>query len=282
MRRNLMRFNTGQRHPYEFEVTHHEIPMCGLPKSAEGLIVAHLTDFHAGYASIDIVHEEVVRQVQAVCPDLILLTGDYVDRRTDIADSPLRIERTLASMKAPLGKFAVLGNHDHYRGIVTSTRLLEKADVHPLLNESLRLDNGLWLAGIDDYRAGTPHISQALDALPSDQTSLVMTHNPVLFRHLESRKIVVFSGHTHGAQVAVPFPSPKLVCWVKLGSPYVAGWYQRGESRLYVSRGIGVTRRPYRYHCPAEVTFFKLVSVPIGVSLLSGDDGRHSVRENTR
>ncbi len=258
MGRDILRFDTGQRYPYEFEATQHEIPMLGLEKSANGTIVAHLTDFHAGYANIDPVHEEVLRQVEAARPDLILLTGDYIDRRTTDTDSPARIQRILSAMQAPLGKFAVLGNHDHYRGIVTSTRLLEKCDVHPLLNESHQLENGLWLAGIDDYRAGTPHVNQALAALPSDRTSLVMTHNPVLFKHIESRKIVVFSGHTHGAQVAVPFPSPKLVCWVKLGSPYVAGWYQKGESRLYVSRGIGVTRRPYRFNCPAEAAFFKL------------------------
>lgn len=260
MQRNLLRFDTGQRYPYEFETTRHELAADGLPRSLDGLLVAQLTDFHAGYGNIDPVHEEVVRQVEEARPDIILLTGDYVDRRTTIADSPERIQRILSALKAPMGKFAVLGNHDHYRGIVTTTRLLEKCDIRPLLNESVQLENGLWLAGIDDYRAGTPHPIQALAALPSEQTSLVMTHNPVLFSRLESRKIVVFSGHTHGAQVAVPFPSPRLVCYVKLGSPYVAGWYQRGESRLYVSRGIGVTRRPYRFNCPAEIAFFRVSS----------------------
>ncbi len=261
MQHYLINIDNGAKTPYELEVSHQEIPMHGLPKSAEGLVVAHLTDFHAGFGNIQPVHEEVVRQVEAVRPDLILLTGDYVDRRTQEVDSPKQMLETLTALKAPLGKYGVLGNHDHYRGIVMTTRLLEQAGVHPLLNENLPLENGLYLAGIDDYRAGTPHSSQSLHALPTDKTSLVMTHNPVLFSHLPSQKIVVFSGHTHGAQVALPFPSPKMVCWVKLGSPYVAGWYQRGESRLYVSRGIGVTRRPYRYHCPAEITFFTLVSV---------------------
>jgi predicted MPP superfamily phosphohydrolase len=103
----LINIDNGAKTPYELEVSHQEIPMHGLPKSAEGLVVAHLTDFHAGFGNIQPVHEEVVRQVEAVRPDLILLTGDYVDRRTQEVDSPKQMLETLTALKAPLGKYGV-------------------------------------------------------------------------------------------------------------------------------------------------------------------------------
>lgn len=258
MQNRLLTIDNGDKTPYALEISHHELALRGLDPAWQGKTIVHLTDLHAGCGNIEPVFEEMVRQVQAIQPDLLLYTGDYIDRRTKLALKEMSICQVLRSLDAPMGKFGIFGNHDHVRGIVGTARLLEQADIVPLLNESLALPDGLWLAGIDDLRAGTPHTPQALERVPTDRTALVLTHNPSLFDQLPNRDLVVLAGHTHGAQVVLPFPPPALVCRLRLRCKYVAGWYTKKGNRMYVSRGIGMTRRPIRYHCPAEIVVLHL------------------------
>jgi predicted MPP superfamily phosphohydrolase len=143
--------------------------------------------------------------------------------------------------------------------VVGTKRILEAAGVVPLWNENQRLPQGIWLAGIDDVRTGVPRIHEALAGIPKNVTPLVLSHNPSIFDFTPRREMVLLAGHTHGGQIVPPLLSPKIICRLRLQCRYVAGWYRKGASRLYVSRGIGMTGKPFRYRCPAEIAVFRLL-----------------------
>lgn len=255
--RELIPIDTGRRSPYLLEISRYDVPMRGLPEELHGITVAHLSDLHGGYGNTEPVHEVAVARVEAERPELILLTGDYIDDHESIQSYP--IDAVLKRLSAPLGAFACFGNHDHRRGVVGTRRYLEASGIQVLCNENRRVGPGLWIAGVDDLFEGQPDMKATLAGIPENVTAFVLSHNPNFPRRAPDRDALVLSGHTHGAQIALPLPTPKMVCWGHLRCQEVAGWYRRGGYRLYVSRGIGVTGRPYRYRCPAELIFFRLL-----------------------
>lgn len=234
--------------------------MRGLPPALHGATVAHLTDLHAGFGGLEAVYDEAVQTVKARRPDLILFTGDYIDDHAPKSGYP--IADLLRRFEAPMGVYGSLGNHDHRRGVEQARCFLAQADVHLLENANVRLAEGLWLAGLDDTHEGQPDLACTLEGLPDNQTSIILSHNPRLIEKIPDRDALILSGHTHGGQIALPFPSPALVCRFHLRCPQVAGWYENGRARLYVNRGLGVTGQPFRYRCPAEIAFFRLVPAP--------------------
>ena len=253
----LISIDTGQKNPYLLQVTRHDVPMRGLSASLYGKVVVHLSDLHGGFGNTRAVHEEAVRQVHAIKPDLILLTGDYIDSKVLGKDYP--IQEMLCQLRAPLGVFGSLGNHDHRRGPVGTRRKLEHSGVQLLVNENTPIAGGLHIAGIDDLFEGKPNIAATMRGLPPDATSIVLSHNPRLIEKASKYDVLILSGHTHGGQIALPLPNPKMICMLHLRCPQVAGWYKKGKARLYVNRGLGVTGKPYRYRCPAEISVFRLV-----------------------
>lgn len=232
--------------------------MHGLPQLLNGTVCVHLSDFHAGFGNMDGVYAEVLRQVEAVSPDIIFLTGDYRDDPS--TDPYYPIKSVISQLKAPLGVFGSYGNHDHRRGIEGARRLLEDCGVKILNNCNYSTDSGLWLAGVDDLYKGYPDIEAALKGLPPDRTTIMLSHSPLLLDMVADHDLFIISGHTHGGQITLPLLSPKIICYLHLRSRYVAGMYKRGKALLYVNRGIGVTRWEFRHRCPAEISVYTLLA----------------------
>lgn len=249
----------GQEKPYTLEISRHDAVMRGLPEALYGATFAHLSDLHGGFAHLEPVYEAAVEQVNAADPDYILFTGDYIDKRAIPANYPM--QDYLRRFKARRGVFGSLGNHDHRRGPVQARRMLEQAGIHVLNNESIRLESGLWLGGVDDLYEGQPDIARTFQNLPSDQTSIVLSHNPRLIEKSKGRDLLILSGHTHGGQFNLRFPTPLMICYLHLRCWQVAGWYHRQKTHLYVNRGLGVTGKPYRINCPAEIGIFRMLPV---------------------
>ncbi len=244
---------------YPVSITHHELPLLGLPKDLVGATIAHITDLHCGYGDTDAVYSWLEREVNRLNPVSILFTGDYVDDHYQGSGYPLG--SLLARVKCNRTAVAVYGNHDHRRKLTEATNGLADAQIRLLVNEGVELLPGLWAAGVDDIYEGNPDLDRTLAALPHDRTSLLLSHNPSAIEKLAKSNVVVFSGHTHGAQMRLPFPSPELVCRIHLHCNQVMGWYNHGLARLYISRGIGVTGLPpIRLACPAELAMFHLTA----------------------
>jgi predicted MPP superfamily phosphohydrolase len=250
----------GHKGPYQLEITRQDVAIRGLPRELHGATFAHVSDIHGGFAGLERVYEEALAHVNAASPELIFFTGDFIDKRSTQHEK--RMIDLLKRFRAERGVFACLGNHDHLRGETASRRLLDDAGIRLLVNESVRLDSGLWVAGIDDLHEGRPDISRTFAGLPADRTSIVLSHNPRLIRQAGGRDVVILSGHTHGAQFRLRFPTPRMICYLHLRCWQVAGWYRNGAARLYVNRGLGVTGKPYRIDCPAEIGIFRMVPDP--------------------
>ena len=223
------------------------------------LRVAFLTDLHLG----PYLHEAHLRSWVAATaevrprPDLILIGGDVVDHWYGGDLSELGVE--LPGLQAPLGVWAVPGNHDYtrYPNLAPLRQALEGAGVGFLINAGVALRDDLYLAGVDDFQEGSPNLRRALRDAPGDDAArLVLTHNPDAIPGFGARPDLVLAGHTHGGQVRVPGLGPIVTSSI-YGRRFAQGWV-RAEAPAFVSRGLGVTLVPIRFDCPAELVVFDL------------------------
>ncbi|MEO1300324.1 MAG: metallophosphoesterase, partial [Cyanobacteria bacterium J06636_16] len=228
--------------------------------------------------------QAAITQSNAIFPDLVLLTGDFV---TDDPEPIYELAKFLKRLESRHGTYAVLGNHDN---ITTSGRLniidaLYKVDITVLWNEiAYPLGGALPLVGLADLWSGECRPKPVLSQLSTKTPRLVLAHNPDTAERLQPlRADLQLSGHTHGGQVVLPglgsLPilaqqtRPFLPQWVKRNMPYLKdecdrvlkhwewaiGLHQLGRNQLYVNRGLG-TYLPGRFFCPPELTVLKLVS----------------------
>ena len=229
-----------------------------LPKAFDGLRIAFLTDIHHGpYVTLGELRG-FVRTALALQPDLILLGGDYVLRDAKYIRPCFDV---LASLKAPLGTFGVLGNHDHEHGAGETKAAMVRAGIGELTNSGTWLTRGrdrLRLAGVDDLWRGHADVEAALgDATPAD-ACLLVSHNPDVAETMIDRRVgLMLSGHTHGGQVIAPGMTNPFVP-SRYGDKYAHGFADAPTTRVYTSRGLGVTGLPVRYNCPPEITLLTL------------------------
>lgn len=238
-----------------------------LPAAFGGVTVAFLTDTHHGpFVPLSYL-EEVVAATTALRPDLILLGGDYVQRRRTLY--PQGNQRhliapgvgVLAALRAPLGRFAVLGNHDHKTSAMLTRRALADAGIVDLTNTGVVLERGgarLHLCGVDDVSTGKPNLPRALRGVGAQDACLLLSHNPDVAERIRDPRVdLILSGHTHGGQVYFPGLGAPFTA-SRFGQKYRAGLVQGPSARVYVSRGIGTIGLPVRWGAPPEVTLITL------------------------
>ena len=221
---------------------------------------------------------EIVDATNALAPDLVLLLGDYPASRTVTwRRVPLPdLMRLVAGLRAPLGTYAVLGNHDWWddpaalqarRGPVESRRLLEARGIPVLENDALRLSKDgrpFWLAGLADQEPFLPvgdrrslaDLPATLAKVTDDAPVLLMAHEPDIFPKVPNRVSLTLSGHTHGGQIRVFGVSPALA-----GSPrerYAYGHVVEDGRHLIVLGGLGVSKVAVRFGVPPEIVLLTL------------------------
>ncbi|QEL14497.1 metallophosphoesterase [Limnoglobus roseus] len=236
------------------------VTLSRLPKTFDGLRVAFLSDIlHGPYTEADHL-TTIVRTTRMLDPDLILLGGDYAlrDRRHI---GPCFAE--LGKLRAPLGVFGVLGTHDYRLGVDETRAEMDRAKIVELTNAGVNLKRGedrFWLAGVDDMEAGRPELNDALRGIPYGDACVLLSHNPAFADTIQGNRVdLVLSGATHGGQVRLPLVgSPWL--YSETDRKYRAGLVQAPETRVYVSRGLGVSGLPVRFHCRPELTLLTLRS----------------------
>jgi len=229
----------------------------GLDPAHDGLRIAQLSDLHAGRQTPDDLIRAAVAEANALQPDLVVLTGDYVchDRR-DVG----RAKELLAGLCAPT--YAVLGNHDAWTDFRGTSAALRSLGYEVLQNAwtSVRvLGAPLSLVGVGDKVSGHEDVGRAFAGLPLDAAPLVLAHAPRTADRLRGldRQLVCLSGHTHGGQIAVPFLTPLLLAGMAR-EPYLRGRYRLGGVQLYVNRGVGNSGVAVRVNSPPEVTLLTL------------------------
>jgi hypothetical protein len=247
--------------PGWLQVKQVSVRLPGLPPGLDGLTIAHLTDLHWGaYTGLREVRA-AVEAANALQPDLAVLTGDYVLGSADFA-VPCAAE--LAALRAPLGVYAVAGNHDYWTDIDAVSDALAAAGLPLLRNEARQVQVGalaLWLAGVDDVYERHDDLAAALAPIPPGEPVLLLVHEPdfAVQTAFASRPILLqLSGHSHGGQVCLPFVGRPILPW--LGRLYPAGLQNvpGADLQVYTNCGVGVINPPVRLNCRPEVALLTL------------------------
>lgn len=270
--------------PFRLVVTEHRIQPIGPWPTGLRLRIAALSDVHASkpFMSADRIRSIAQRTLE-LDPDLIVLLGDfvagsrivtsYVDAR-DWAPA-------LAGLKAPLGVYAILGNHDWWEDRTAqrtgenpiARRALEDVGIRVLQNEGLPLRTGpnpVWLAGLGDQlaflparrrdlsrRLGIDDLVATMAAVPADAPAILLAHEPDIFPSVPARIALTLSGHTHGGQIRAFGYSPIVPS--RYRNRYAYG-HVREHTDLVVSGGLGYSIVPVRLGVPPEITVIDLGS----------------------
>lgn len=235
-------------------VEEHRIFVGGAVPPGASLRIAFASDFHAGPATPWPVIEAGVATLESLRPDLLLLGGDFVSLDPREA---ARLARLLGTVRAPLGRFAVLGNHDHWSGGPAVVAHLQNAGIEMLTNRSIGLPHpfdNISVCGLDDHIAGEPDAQRCFAA--ARDVRVVLMHDPAGVLDIGERPFhVALCGHTHGGQIALPNGRPILVASGPLSRRYNAGRYPLSRNRtLLVSRGVGFGALPIRWNSPSSVS----------------------------
>jgi predicted MPP superfamily phosphohydrolase len=246
----------------QLTVSETAIALPGLGGGLAGIKVLFVSDVHVGPFLNPETLEHTFERLVSLRPDLILIGGDIATSHLAEFEPYTKAFRLL---RAPLGVFAVLGNHDHYtREPLRLREILEETGARVLHNDSVILERGggrLILAGIDDFQVGEPDLDAALDRAngwpgPDRRPPVVLlSHNPDVFFEAARRGVdLVLSGHTHGGQIRIP-GLPVLVRQSRYRLD--EGRYALNGSELVVSRGLGADGLPLRVACSPEAILLR-------------------------
>lgn len=231
-----------------------------LPQSMEQLTIAQISDVHLGMIVREGRLERLIKVLNAVNPDIIVSTGDLLDQEVDSIN---HLADLLAVLRPPLGKYAVMGNHEFYAGPEKAAGFIVRAGFKLLRGECLRLQGRINIIGVDDPAAGRLGFPKAnVPALFGERDpnlfTLFLFHRPPNSEHYFERLPIdlQLSGHTHGGQL-FPF---RLV--TRIFYPLKAGFYRLEDRHLYVSGGAGTWGPPLRFLTPPEVVVIRLVRSP--------------------
>lgn len=238
-----------------------------LPDTFRGFRIAQISDIHLERFTEDFFFRKAISRINALKPDLVLITGDYISNNPTGPDDGAfaampHCGEILQGLECPL-RFGSLGNHDVDVDSAAVVNMLTASGITPLVNRYVPIERGgkrLWVSGLDDAYAGNPDINLAVPEEP-DAPVILMCHEPdfmdTIVRHKRSQHVdLVLSGHTHGGQVRLPFFGALQL--PPLGEKYSIGRYRFGQTQLYVNRGIGTVGLPVRFDCPPEITHITL------------------------
>ncbi|NUQ70997.1 MAG: metallophosphoesterase [Chthonomonadales bacterium] len=221
------------------------------------LRVGQISDLHCDSEAAEDLARRAVALLMSLQPDLVALTGDYITSHGEtwaavIADALAPVAA------APLGAYAVLGNHDYWtESAETVQQELQRIGIAVLRNEPARvraLDN-TWIIGVDSISTGVADAKVASIGVPKDAVKLMLVHEPDFADFTESPMDLQLSGHSHGGQIRLP----GLPVLTPQGARrYCMGYYRGKTHPLFVSRGIGTIGLPLRYRCPPEVALLTL------------------------
>lgn len=246
-----------------------EIPLKNLPDSANGFKIIQLSDIHAGSYINRSPVDEAVGIVNSLNPDIVVITGDFVNFHPD---EFVNIGDALSKLKANYGIYGCLGNHDHYMFDSDHEVLKQKLNemgIKLLINENTNISiNGmksLQLLGVDNvnFKHDYSDFPKAMEGVSVELPSILLCHDPTNWDRFVKGKLpidLMLSGHTHGGQIGIDFLgeylSPARIIYKQW-----AGLYETNNQYLYINRGLGVVGPPVRVSMPPEITIIRLAKV---------------------
>lgn len=263
----FMLFNMGKLlYPLYFErfwyrIHEIEIAIPILPKAFDSFNIVHLSDVHLGHFFNNRNLIKLVQRVNRIQPDMIVFTGDLVEKTWDEWDQTTHI---LKQIQAPYGKFAVLGNHDYWENLNTLRSVYEDAGFTLLQNDHKRVykrGEQLVVAGLDNILLGNPNLHKTMNGVTSDECIILLVHEPDYADqcvNFDPQPQLQLSGHSHGGQIRLPLWGHLIL--PEAAKKYPDRLYKLDSMNLYVNRGVGTTGIPLRLFCRPEISNIKLRS----------------------
>jgi len=233
------------------------------PTELSGLRIAVIADIHTGAPFVnDQKLKDIVDRTNALNPDLIVLLGDYMSPNSWHSHrvEPEVTAAGLKSLKAPLGVYSVLGNHDWWYNGEKVRRAFEQNGIPVLDDEVTEIKwhgKSFWLVGLADLWTRPQHIEPTIAKVPPGSTIIALTHNPDIFPRLPQSVPLLIAAHTHGGQVNLPFIGTPIVP-SRYGAKYTAGHLSENGHHLFVTTGIGTSILPVRFRVPPEIVILTI------------------------
>jgi predicted MPP superfamily phosphohydrolase len=237
----------------DLEVVRRNVVLPTLPKSSGAIKIGFISDFHCDCDHALYRIQRSVELLEREEPDVVFLGGDYVTHDYERWAPPC-IDALTRLNSAPLGVYAILGNHDWWCfGTPLIRSLIVKAGFNLLCNRSVPLDKSgsVWIVGLDDRLVGHSNIEEALVGVPIDSTKLLLVHEPDYADEAPAGFALQLSGHSHGGQIRVfglALHGPAM------GRKYIEGLENSANHPVYTTRGVGVVGPQMRLDCRPEVT----------------------------
>jgi hypothetical protein len=251
--------------PASWRLRTYRLVLPNWPALYHGLRLALLADLHTGSPFNGLAKlRRLVAHTNAARPDLVLIAGDLLIQGVVGGRfvPPEPIAQVLKGLQAPLGVYAVLGNHDWWFDAARVQQALVDAGI-PVLEDHARAITHkrctFWLVGVSDLWEGPHNLAAALRGVTDAAPVLLLTHNPDLFPNVPSRVSLTMAGHTHGGQVYMPFIGRPLVP-SRYGERFASGHIIEQERHLFVTPGLGTSILPVRFLVPPEISLLELLS----------------------
>jgi predicted MPP superfamily phosphohydrolase len=249
--------------PNRLIVRQQTIQIDNWPKELSGLRIAVISDIHTGGPFINNRKlQQIVELTNQQSPDLIILLGDYMSPNSWHSHrvEPEVTAAALKDLKAPLGVYSVLGNHDWWYNGAKVRRAFEQNGMHVLEDEVAEIkwhDKSFWLAGLADLWTRPQHIPQTIAKAPPGTTIIALTHNPDIFPSIPRDVPLLLAAHTHGGQVNLPLIGTPIVP-SDFGQKYTSGHVFENDHHLFVTTGIGTSILPIRFRVPPEIVILTI------------------------
>jgi predicted MPP superfamily phosphohydrolase len=254
-------------------VTRYRLTPPGWPQG-QRLSICAIADLHAGGPNMGLARvREVVDAGNALGCDLVVLLGDFFATHRFVTEHvpPPAWAAELARLRAPLGVYAIYGNHDWWYDIDGVRNALAKVGIPAMQNDAVRLGgkaNRFWLAGLGDQLAhwvgpstfrGVDDLPGTLKRIDTDDPVILLAHEPDIFVEVPARVSLTLAGHTHGGQIRLPLVPP---FWTpsQYGARFAYGHIVERGRHMIVSGGLGCSKVPLRLGVPPEI-----VRVDLGV-----------------
>jgi predicted MPP superfamily phosphohydrolase len=253
------------RGPMGFEWTSARLPVPGLAPELEGFRFVHLSDFHLR-GSWSKGYDELIERIEQAAPDLLLITGDFIDDKHDHRPGLATLRKLLPRLKSRLGSYAILGNHD----VDVLQPYLREMGVNVINGQRALLQSGtgatLELIGFPGLARTDldAHFVAAQPPKSPDALRIVLSHYPDQFRRARPLSADFYlAGHTHGGQICLPGGIP-LITHDRMPRSQCKGVHRLDRTWFIVSRGLGYSGIPARLFCPSEVLEVTLTRPPQG------------------
>lgn len=244
--------------PYNLIVKEYKIENKEIPQSFDGIKIVHFSDIHIGSTVNNKYLNKVVNLINKQKPDIVIFTGDMIDKRKNLTDTEIEdIKNTLSKIKSNLGNYAITGNHDikhlnDFKKIMdTNFTILDNEEKLIYYKENIPIS----LVGLSD--SSETKINYEVLEKENNYYKIIICHEPDEYKKISNYNFnIMLSGHSHGGQVRLPFIGK---IYTPIGAKtYYDEYYKLNNKEIFISNGIGTSTIDIRFNSTPSINLYRL------------------------